>query len=253
MELPIKKEKANRVNPKQLLLYGNPKVGKSTALAALDNCLIIDVENGTNFLDALKINVLELAKKEEKSPLAVVKGIINLIRAHNKENGGFLYKFIAMDTVSELENIVLPLANNLYKNTSMGKNWQGDDVTLLPNGAGFRFSRLALAMVINELEDICETLIIIGHMKDKLIGKAGEEMNERGLALTGQMARIVASKVDAVGYIYRKDNQTIVDFTATETMVCGGRCDHLVNKKVVLIESDDDNNIKVDWSEIFLD
>ncbi len=135
----------------------------------------------------------------------------------------------------------------------MGKNWTGDDVTLLANGAGYRFTRMALSMVLNELEEICDTLIILGHMKEKLVGKGGEEMNERGLALTGQMARIVASQVDAVGYIYRKDNQTIVDFTATESLVCGGRCDHLINKKVVLIESDEDNNIKVDWSEIFLD
>lgn len=134
-----------------------------------------------------------------------------------------------------------------------GKNWVGDDVTLLGNGAGYRWTRMALSMVLNELEDICDTLIILGHMKEKLVGKGGEEMNERGLALTGQMARIVASQVDAVGYIYRKDNQTIVDFTATESLVCGGRCEHLINKKVVLIESDEDNNIKVDWSEIFLD
>lgn len=253
MELPIKKAKANRVNPKKIIIYGNPKVGKSTALSKLDNCLIIDVENGTNFLEALKINVLELAKKNEKSPLVILKDVINSIKERNKEIDGYLYKYIAIDTVSALEDIVLPLANKLYKNTNMGKNWTGDDVTLLANGAGYRFTRMALSMVLNELEEICDTLIILGHMKEKLVGKGGEEMNERGLALTGQMARITASQVDAVGYIYRKDNQTIVDFTATESLVCGGRCDHLINKKVVLIESDEDNNIKVNWSEIFLD
>tara|TARA_R110000850_G_scaffold65151_2_gene145973 strand:- start:2318 stop:3079 length:762 start_codon:yes stop_codon:yes gene_type:complete len=253
MELPIKKEKANRVNPKKIIIYGNPKTGKSTALSQLDNCLIIDVEDGTNFLEALKINVLELARKTEKSPLVVLKDVINSIKAHNKENGSYLYKFIAIDTVSALEEIVLPLANNMYKKTVQGKNWDGDDVTLLANGAGYRWTRLALAMVINELEEICDTLIILGHIKDKMVTRGGEEMNEQGLDLTGKMAGILASKVDAVGYIYRKDNQTIVDFTATETMVCGGRCDHLINKKVVLIESDEDNNIKVDWSEIFID
>lgn len=253
MELPIKKEKANRVNPKKIIIYGNPKSGKSTALSQLDNCLIIDVEDGTNFLEALKINVLEIAKRDDKSPLIVLKEVINSIKAHNTENGNYLYKYIAIDTVSALEDIVLPLANKLYKNTVQGKNWTGDDVTLLGNGAGYRFTRLALGMVLNELEEICDTLIILGHIKDKMVTRGGEEMNEQGLDLTGKMAGIVASKADAVGYIYRKDNQTIVDFTATESMVCGGRCEHLINKKVVLIESDDDNNIKVDWSGIFLD
>lgn len=253
MELPTKKEKPNRINPKKIIIYGNPKSGKSTALSQLDNCLIIDVEDGTNFLEALKINVLEIAKRDDKSPLIVLKDVINSIKAHNTENGNYLYKYIAIDTVSALEDIVLPLANKLYKNTVQGKNWTGDDVTLLGNGSGYRFTRMALSMVLNELEEICDTLIILGHIKDKMVTRGGEEMNEQGLDLTGKMAGIVASKADAVGYIYRKDNQTIVDFTATESMVCGGRCEHLINKKVVLIESDDDNNIKVDWSEIFLD
>lgn len=253
MELPIKKEKANRVNPKKIIIYGNPKTGKTVATSQLDNCLNIDLEDGSNFVEALKINVLQLARESDKSPLVVLKDIINSIKSSNKESGTYLYKYIAVDTASSLEDIVLPLANKLYKNTAQGKNWDGDDVTLLGNGAGYRWTRMALSMVLNELEEICDTLIILGHMKEKLVGKGGEEMNERGLALTGQMARIVASQVDAVGYIYRKDNQTIVDFTATESLVCGGRCAHLVNKKVVLIESDKDNNIKVNWSEIFLD
>ncbi len=253
MELPTVKEKASRVNPKKIIIYGNPKVGKTSALAKLEECLIIDVEDGTSFVDALKINVIELAKKDNKSPLIVLKDIINSIKARNQEINGYLYKRIAIDTVSALEDIVLPLANKLYKNTSQGKNWTGDDVTLLANGAGYRWTRLALGMVINELEEICDTLIILGHIKDKMVTRGGEEMNEQGLDLTGKMAGILASKVDAVGFIYRKDKQTIVDFTATESMVCGGRCDHLINKKVVLLESDDDNNITVDWSEIFLD
>ena len=43
---------------------------------------------------------------------------------------------ITIDTVSALEDISLELANKLYKNTPMGRNWIGDDVTKLPNGAG---------------------------------------------------------------------------------------------------------------------
>ena len=136
MELPIKKEKANRVNPKKIIIYGNPKTGKTVATSQLDNCLNIDLEDGSNFVEALKINVLKLARESDKSPLVILKDIINSIKASNKESGTYLYKYIVIDTVSALEDIVLPLANKLYKGTTQGKNWTGDDVTLLGNGAG---------------------------------------------------------------------------------------------------------------------
>lgn len=112
---------------------------------------------------------------------------------------------------------------------------------------------MALLMVINELESLCETLIITSHVKDKLVQKDGEEFNERLLDLTGKMGAILSSKVDAIGYIYRKENKTIIDFQASDSLVCGGRCKHLINKKVTLIESDNENNISVNWSEIFID
>ena len=253
MELPKGKIKATRKNPKQIILFGNPKIGKTTALSQLDNCLVIDLESGSDFVDAMKIDVLTIAREEGKKPVIILKDVINSIRSANKEAGKNVYKFIAIDTVSALEDIVLPLANKLYRNTAQGKNWDGDDVTLLGNGAGYRWTRLALKMVIAELEELCDTLIILGHIKDKLVGTAGEEMNERGLDLTGKMSAILASMVDAVGYMYREDNETIVSFIATESMVCGGRCPHLINKEVTLIKSDDDNNITVDWSKIFVD
>ena len=107
-------------------------------------------------------------------------------------------------------------------------------------------------MVINKIEELCDTLIIVGHVKDKLVEQEGKEMNERGLDLTGKMASIVCSQVDAIGYLYRKDNQTIINFSPTQSLTCGSRCEHLKDKEVVVAESDESGNITVDWSKIFL-
>ena len=136
IELPNEKTKASRVNPKKIILFSNPKSGKTTAVAALENNLILDLEDGSEFLDALKINVLDISRKSGNSPLIVLKEVINKIAESNKAKGGYTYKYITIDTVSALEYIVLELANKLYKNTPMGRNWIGDDVTKLPNGAG---------------------------------------------------------------------------------------------------------------------
>ena len=63
----------------KLILFSNPKTGKSTAVAALENNLIIDLESGLDFVDALKVNVIQISKEQNKSPLTVLKELINKI------------------------------------------------------------------------------------------------------------------------------------------------------------------------------
>ena len=60
LKLPKKKTKALRKSPKNMVIYGPPKIGKTTALAKLDNCLILDLEDGSDMVDALKIKATNL-------------------------------------------------------------------------------------------------------------------------------------------------------------------------------------------------
>jgi hypothetical protein len=252
IELPQVKSKASRVNPGSMVIFSQPKMGKTTALSGLDNCLILDLEEGSNFLDALKINVVEEARKQNKLPIVALKEIINSIGKANNEKKGYVYKYIAIDTVTALEDIVLPLANKMYKDTPMGRNWTGTDVTTLPNGAGYRYTRVALTEVLNSIERVCDTLIILGHTKDKMVETDGKEMTQRGLDLTGKMASIVCSQVDAIGYLYRKDNETRINFASSESLICGSRSEHLKGADIAVVVSDDQGNLKINWSEIFL-
>ena len=252
-ELPTTKTKAERANPKKIILFSNPKVGKTQAVAALEGNLILDLEDGSQFVDAMKINIRKLAKDENKTPLIILKEVINKISEANKAKGDFVYKYITIDTVTELENISLELANKLYQGTPMGRNWIGDDVTKLPNGAGFQYLRNAMDIILNEIEQLCDTLIILGHIKGKFIEKEGKEMEARGLALTGKIASILCANVDAIGYVYREENKTLVNFAPSESLVVGSRPDHLKNKIITLIESDDNGTLTIDWSKIFID
>jgi AAA domain-containing protein len=251
IKLPQERIKAERVDPKKLILFSKPKVGKTEALSQLDNCLLLDLENGAGFVDAMKINVLDIARENEISPIAALKQVINTLKEANKAKGGFVYKYGAIDTVTALEDHCLVLANKLYKDTPQGRNWQGDDVTTLANGAGYQYTRKALWLVLEELEECFDTLIILAHVKDKLIEKEGKEMNERGLDLIGKSASILCSQVDAIGYIYREDNKTIANFQSSDSLICGSRSEHLKNQKITLIESDDKGNLTVDWTGIF--
>ena len=252
IELPKTKTKASRINPRKIILFGKPKIGKSTALANLDDCLILDLEGGTDYLDALKIDVMQISKSNEISPIAALKQVIDSLKEANKAKNGFIYKYGAIDTISVLEEMVLPIAKMLYQKTPMGRNFQGDNVLELANGAGYQYTRQALWMVLDELEECFDTLIILAHLKDKLLEKEGKEMTERGIDLIGKSAAILSANVDAIGYMYREDNKTLVNFQPSESVTCGSRCEHLKDKKITLIESDDSGKLTVDWSKIFL-
>lgn len=252
MELPLKKQKATRVNPSNMVIFSQPKIGKTTAISQLENCLIIDLEKGSEFVDALKYDVIGEAKKNKTLPIIILKKLIKAIKSNNEKINGFTYKYLAVDTVTALEEIVMPYACQLYKNTPMGKNWQGNDVTTLPQGAGYGYLRTALSNILEELDEICETLIILGHVKDKLVEKDGKEMNERGLALIGKTSSILCSQVDAVGYMYRSDeNETIINFAASESLLSGARAKHLKGQEIILSDEEDKGQV-FHWDRIFL-
>lgn len=253
MELPKEKIKSTRKNPKSVVIFSQPKTGKSEAIAGLDNCLLIDLEKGAEFVDALKIDVIKEAEKADELPIITLKKLINQIKEANKAKGGYVYKYIAIDTATALETIVLPLAKKLYQNTPMGRNYIGDNVTTLPNGAGYLYLREAMIQVLTEIEELCDTLIILGHVKAKSVEKEGKEIDEKSLDLTGKLASIVCSQVDAIGFMYRKDNKTIINFKPSESLICGARSEHLKEQEITVIESDENNKLTVDWSKVFID
>jgi len=252
MILPKKKIISTRVNPKTMVLFSQPKTGKTTIVSELKNSLIIDLEEGSDFVDAVKIDILKEARKENVLPIIKLKELISEISKANEENKGYVYKYLIIDTVTALEKVVLPLANKLYRDTPMGRNWEGDDVTTLPNGAGYKYTRDALQLVINEIEVLCDTVIILGHTKDKDIEKKGELITERSLDLTGKSSAILCSQVDAIGYVYRDENKTIIDFKPSLNYIIGSRSEHLKDQKIVVAESDETGKITVDWSKIFI-
>lgn len=241
--LPTEKVKAKVNNPRFLIIYGRPKTGKTSCVAALDNNLIIDLEGGSEFLDCLSIQARSVNDLAD---------IANAIRTKIKETGVNPYKYITLDNATRLEEICLSYAAQLYKNQPQGKSWQGNDVRLLPQGAGYQYIRLAVRKVIDMFKELTENLILIGHTKDKLINKNGEDMTEMSLDLVGKLGDIICGEADAVGFMYRKGNQTIVNFDSGDDTTKGARAPHLREQRIVLAESDDDKNLTFHWDKIYL-
>lgn len=241
--LPKEKIKAKVQNPRFLILFGKPKAGKTTLVSKLENNLIVDLEGGSEFLDALAVQARSVKDLGE---------IANAIKEEINTSGNKPYKYITIDNASRLEEMALPYAVQLYKATPMGKSYQGTDVRTLPNGSGYLYLQQAVRKIIDMFRDLCDNFILIGHLKDKMINKDGEELSEMSLDLVGKLANIICGEADAVGYVYRKKNETHISFEGGDNSVREARAPHLRGKNIVIAESDDSNNINVYWDRIYL-
>lgn len=226
-----------------LIIFGKPKAGKTTLASRLDNNLIVDLEGGSEFLEALAVQARSVKDLGD---------IATAIREEIKQTGKKPYKYITLDNASRLEEICLSYAAQLYRATPMGKNYSGNDVRTLPKGSGYMYLQQAVRKVIDMFRDLCDNFILIGHTRDNLINKEGEELSEMSLDLVGKLANIICGEADAVGYVYRKRNETHISFEGGDNSVREARAPHLRGKNIVIAESDENNDIKVYWDKIYL-
>lgn len=240
--LPTSKIPAVSVNPKFLIIYGRPKAGKTSCLAQLESNLIIDLEGGSQFIDAMAVQARTVNELGE---------IAQAIRAKNKEVGHNFYKHITIDNATRLEEICLSYAKLLYMQTPMGKNYKGDDVRTLPNGSGYMFIRQAVRKVIDMFKDLCDEFILVGHVKDVQIEQNGEELSEMALDLVGKLSAIVCGEADAVGYLYRKGNETHISFKGGDGTIKEARAPHLRGQDIIIATGNEDGTITTFWDKIY--
>lgn len=244
IELPLAPVKATVKSPKELIIFSKPKVGKTTLMSHLPNCLILDFENGSDYVDAMKLKVTDIS---------TLKSIGKAIK-----EADYPYKYIAVDTVTALEEFCIDYAEDLYSKSSMGKNWFTEGkpkygvITNMPQGAGYQWLRTAYNKVLDYVRTLAPRIILVGHVKDTLLEKAGNEFNSMDLDLTGKIKRITASNSDAIGYLYRKGDKNILSFKTTDEISCGARPEHLRNQEIVISELTD-KGFTTHWDKVFID
>ena len=219
------------------------KAGKTSAVAQLENNLIVDLEGGSKFIDALAVQARTINDLGE---------IAQAIRAKNEEVGHNFYKHITLDNATRLEDICMSYACILYKKTELGKNWKGDDVTTLARGAGYKYLRDAVKKVIDMFKDLCDEFILIGHVKDSITDKDGEEVNAKEIDLVGKLGKIICGMADAVGYVYRKDNETHISFkSGGDGTIMEARARHIAGKDIIIATGNEDGSIVTYWDRVY--
>lgn len=252
IELPKEVTKAERVNPENMIIFGLPKVGKTTELVKLPNHLLIDYENGSKFVDGVKVS------PPEGGPVSRFKWLKEL--AAQIREAGRPYDFVIIDTFSQIDEDSEWNGTWKYMNSVQGKKFNRENgegtpmlkpsdinynsVHTLPEGFGYRWSR-------NETTDMYELLaglgkictIFVVHVADKFLAQktTNTEVVTRTLSLTGKLKDIIARKVDAIGYLYNEEGTAMVSFKGNEEKIGGVRAKHIIGYEGPL-----------DWNKIFI-
>lgn len=220
MELPTTRSAPVRRSPKLLTLFGQSKVGKTTTLASLDNCLILDTEKGTDFVSAMKVQVNSLNE------------LMNVMKA--VRDSDHKYEYIALDT---LDNMVFWIEHAICAENKVKQI--GD----IPYGGGYAQVRDRVITLINRLKMLAPQVILIGHRKKTLIGSDSVEVNTSSLDLSGKLKNLVMADSDAIGFVYRDEEGKLkVTFEASSEIEAGSRCEHLRG-----------NVIDFQWDKIYVD
>ena len=217
MELPTKVIKSNTVNPSLLTVFGQSKVGKTTMLSKLNNCLIIDTEKGTKYVDALKVSVNSSGELKQ------------IIRALKEDSS---YNYIALDTI---DNVVSWFEKDIARENNV------ESFAKIPFGDGYNQVRNRVMSMISALMECCDHIIIIGHRKKIIIGNDSVEVNVSSLDLSGKLKNYVMAKSDAIGFVYRNEDGNLkISFEASDEIEAGTRLPHLAGKI-----------LDFKWSEIY--
>ena len=211
MTLKKVKRKVVSTNPSTLLLYGAPKVGKTTMLSVLDDCLIIDTEKGSRMIEGY---IQEVNSREE-----LINTLIEI-----KESKDVSYKYIAIDTIDKVAE---------WAERQVCKEEGVAAIGDLAFGKGYGMVREKVSRTLSAFKEVAEHLIIIGHRK---VAYAVTEGNPivipESIDLTGKLKNVIMAGCDAIGYVYRNEDELMVSFKANDAIEAGSRCPHLKGKEV---------------------
>ncbi len=231
MELPRTRIKPRIQDPKLLTLFGQSKVGKTTKLAELQNCLIIDTEKGSDYVEGLIIQVNSLAELRQ-IPNAVA-------------NSPYKYRYCAIDVIDKVVEWIekeVVLEYNLQQREK-GLTNKAADISDIPYGAGYNLVRMRVMKMISAFRQMFPRLILIGHRKKTIFGETSVEFSTSSLDLTGKLKNLICGDSDAIGYVFRDDEgQLKVSFQGSDELEVGSRSEHLRGKV-----------IDFEWHNIYID
>lgn len=255
-------------NPRDLVVIGQPKIGKGTIFGDFtkkNNALVLDLEKGGyEYISARKLSTYT---NQDTSRWESFQNYIK-IRKLLLENPG-KYKFLLIDGLSDLDDLSEIGGTLAYQKSIIGKKFNRPDgnpllepykpndsewksVLSLPDGAGYQHTRKWFLDQIETFRQISSYRIYAAHVADKYIKDNGkEEVVGSEIMLTGKLKSIFASKVTALCKLIAQGQERYLNFdVANDSIIAGSRSPKLKGQ-ILISKQDNKGNLETFWESIY--
>ena len=221
--LPTKRsEKVKDMNKLTWLIYGRPKVGKSTFVSQFDDCLVIDTQHGYKNLEAFVISV-----NNWQEFLDVMK---DLHGASFDSDGKLLknrkFKCVAIDTVDDLYKMCFDFVCERESKKNRTSAWYPSDEEW---GKGWSMINDEFQSVINFLQSL--NAIYVSHVKLTPIKSDVMELTKIGPSFdSGKSGQLIQALADIIGYVHVVKGNQVIDVRGDDLLVTGEKTGRLPDR-----------------------
>ena len=268
LKLPEEVSKVTNGNPRDLVIIGQPKIGKGTILGDFTtkkNALILDLEKGGyEYISARKLSTYT---GQETTRWESFQNFIKY-RKLLLENVG-KYQYLIIDGLSDLDDLSEIGGTMAYQNSIIGKKFNrpnGDptaetykptdpewkSVLTLPEGGGYMHTRTWFLQQIEFFRQISPYRIYAAHVSDKYIKDNGkEEVVGSEISLTGKLKSIFASKVTALCKLVADGDERYLNFDVQNDSIIAGSRSPKLKGKLIISKKNKKGEIETYWDEIY--
>ena len=189
MSLPVEKTKIETSISKQIfLVYGRPKIGKSTFCNQFPNPLFLATEPGLNHLECYKM-IINTWEKFLDACADIAKG-------------GHQYKTIVIDT---FDNLIDLCADWVCREKSI------EHVSELPMGKGYGFVNTQIRQKITKLANLGYAVILVSHCELIEVETKTRKFNKYTISVSGKNRGFALGLPDYILFIDSivKDNEEV--------------------------------------------
>lgn len=204
------------------LLYGQPKIGKTTLASNFPQAIILDMEGGASRVDC---HVLPIKSMED------LRDAYDALEADNGKN----FKTVVLDSIDIVYDWVeIDTCDFISKKMKT----KVDNIGEAPMGSDWAEARKRLLGIVEVWQSLPITKVFLAHAK-AVQGEAGTQMQKaKTLDLPGKLSHRFPARVDNIGFCYatkagtglNRVNERFVSFAPYDELEAGSRSKELEGK-----------------------
>jgi len=200
--LPTKKTGLrSKLTDQNILIYGAPKIGKTTLASQFDNALFLATEDGQKHVEVFK------------NWIGSYDDFRRVANELMTANHGF--KTIVFDVVDWFLK---------YLEADIAKRFGQDDISDLEFGKGYNKTKLQIADLINKFNGKGMSCIFLSHDKEKETKKKNISFTTVGTSMSPSQEKIIAGLCDLILFCYEdSDGKRKVRTKPSKYILAGDR------------------------------